>query len=235
MNKKILAVSVIIIIIALGVGAYFIFSSSNSNTVVINTPSNSDTSITYKNTDYGFNFSLPADWQGYSVVNETWEGTALGSTTAQNGPKLLIRNPKWTTSAPYEDLPILVFTIPQWNAYLAEAFAVSAAPIKATELGRNNKYVFALPPRWDFDYSLGYIEAEDIISRNPLHAFNIGTASGIQGKLNINVVCEQARSYMKFVDAKIADTFVADCKDGKHPEVIERYKAGLNLGDGAVI
>ena len=65
---------------------------------------------------------------------------------------------------------------------------------------------------------------------------NQNSADAMQtGKLNINVVCESALSYMTFPDGKSADKFVAKCKDGKHPDVIERYKAQLNLGDGANI
>lgn len=56
-----------------------------------------------------------------------------------------------------------------------------------------------------------------------------------QGKLNIDVVCESALAYTTFPDGASADSFVADCKEGKHPEVIERYKADMNLGDGATI
>ncbi len=166
MNKKTL-IAAIVIIIVLGVALYLSYSS-HTKEVVVNNPT--DTSITYKNTMYGFDFTLPANWQGYSVVAETWNGSALKNTTAQSGPKLLIRNPRWTAAAPYEDIPLLVFTIPQWNAYLAEDFSVSAAPILAQELARNNKYVFALPPRWNFDNSLGYEEATAIVAGNPLHA-----------------------------------------------------------------
>ena len=131
------------------------------------------TANVYKNSAYGFTFTLPASWQGYSVVSQTWKGTVIKTNTIeQNGAKFIIRNPKWTTGAPYEDLPILVFTTAQWNSYTAEDFSISAAPVKATELARNNKYVFALPPRWDFDYSLDYKEAQDIIAGSPLQAFN---------------------------------------------------------------
>jgi hypothetical protein len=55
-----------------------------------------------------------------------------------------------------------------------------------------------------------------------------------QGKLDINAVCEGALAYMSFPDGASAEAFVAECKDGKRPEVIERYKAQLNL-DGAAI
>jgi len=59
--------------------------------------------------------------------------------------------------------------------------------------------------------------------------------SQVSGKLNINVVCERALSYMTFPDGATADKFVADCKEGKYPEVIEKYKAEMNLGNGAII
>ncbi|MDB5254170.1 MAG: hypothetical protein JWL80_236 [Parcubacteria group bacterium] len=55
------------------------------------------------------------------------------------------------------------------------------------------------------------------------------------GKLNSDVVCKSALTYMTFTDSASADLFVAECKEGKHPEVFERYKAQLNLGDGAAI
>ncbi|MDQ5962866.1 MAG: hypothetical protein QG653_673 [Patescibacteria group bacterium] len=56
-----------------------------------------------------------------------------------------------------------------------------------------------------------------------------------QGKLNIDAVCEGALAYMSFPDGKSAETFVAECKEGKHPEVIEKFKNDMNLGDGAAI
>lgn len=237
MNIKKTIATLVILVIIIGSAAY-LYNSKNQNT----TPATIDnpatpvvTPLVYSNTNYGFNFSLPDDWQGYTIVENTWKGTTSKNVTAPTGPKLLIRNPKWTAAAPYEDLPILIFTIAQWNSYVAEDFYVSAAPFPAAELARNDKYVFALPPRWDFDYSLGFKEAEDIIASKPLHTFNLGVAGKPQAKLNTDLVCENSISYMKFADKKSMDTFIADCKAGKHPEVIEKYKADLNLGDGAKI
>jgi len=80
--------------------------------------------------------------------------------------------------------------------------------------------------------SITYIDAEDIVANNPLQPFDVQVS---QGKLNINLVCEQATSSMKFADAKSKNTFITDCVDGKYPEVIEKYKADMNLGDGAKI
>lgn len=54
-------------------------------------------------------------------------------------------------------------------------------------------------------------------------------------KLDINVICQEALAYMTFPDAKSADKFVAECKEGKHPEVIEAYKERMGLGTGAAI
>lgn len=56
-----------------------------------------------------------------------------------------------------------------------------------------------------------------------------------QGKIDINAVCEGALAYMSFPDGESAATFVAECKEGKHPQVIEEFKTQMNLGDGANI
>ena len=63
----------------------------------------------------------------------------------------------------------------------------------------------------------------------------ISVTSAVNGKLNINVVCESVLSYMTFPDGASSEKFVAECKEGKHPEVIERYKAQMGLGDGKAI
>jgi len=170
-NKIIILPFFVIILLFI---AYMLYFKNKNIPAKVDNPANSlVSSIVYKNTDYGFNFTLPANWKGFSIIKAAWEGTMQTNTVVQSGPKLIIRNPKWTAALPYEDIPILIFTVPQWNAYIAESFSISAAPIEATELSRNNTYVFALPPRWDFDYSLDFEEAEDIIAGNPLKAFNV--------------------------------------------------------------
>lgn len=143
-------------------------SSSVHSTAITTSP------VVFSSNDYGFSFALPDNWHGYSFVKDTWQGTSLANgTVTQTGPKLLLRNPKWTEALPYEDIPILVFTVNQWGMYEREDFAVSAAPIPATELGRNNAYVFALPARWDFDYKQGVEEAQAIVASKPLKAFRL--------------------------------------------------------------
>lgn len=184
-NKTILIVLTLALaiglVVVLAVAIYLSYFKSTPTPPITSSNASSTTQLIYKNTKYGFTFTLPLSWQGYSVITDMWKGNALVQTTDSNststlneskgGPKLILRNPKWTASAPYEDLPILIFTTAQWNAYTAEQFSIGAAPIKATELARNTTYVFALPARWNFDYSLGYEEAQDIMNGSPLRAF----------------------------------------------------------------
>ncbi|MBS1799214.1 MAG: hypothetical protein JSS95_05255 [Acidobacteria bacterium] len=131
-------------------------------------------SITYTNRKYGFCFVLPSAWNGYSIVVGRWTGMATdGSspTPAIHGPELSIRNPRWTKTNPRQDIPIMIFTRKQWDLVFQEKIAVSAAPIGPSELGRNSRYVFALPPRYNYAFPQGYEEVERIIAGHPLDAF----------------------------------------------------------------
>jgi len=155
-------------------------SQSNNTTAITpnNNPSTSSTSsspvnsnlVEYKNSQYGFTFSLPSSWKGYSIVTDKWEGTSLTSgKVTETGPLLSIRNPQWTSAKPRQDIPIMVFTLAQWELILKESLAVSAAPMGPSELGRNSDYVFALPARYNFAYPLGFEEVEQILKDKPLH------------------------------------------------------------------
>ncbi|KND52116.1 MAG: hypothetical protein AB198_00915 [Parcubacteria bacterium C7867-003] len=80
---------------------------------------------------------------------------------------------------------------------------------------------------------LGYFfffnnSSEKIVSEN-------GTPTKSEQKINIDQVCNEALIYMTFADSVAADLFVKECKEGKHPQVIEDYKARMNLGVGAEI
>ncbi|KKT79582.1 MAG: hypothetical protein UW75_C0011G0016 [Parcubacteria group bacterium GW2011_GWF2_44_8] len=54
------------------------------------------------------------------------------------------------------------------------------------------------------------------------------------GKIDVRVACESALMYTTFVDGAAADAYVAECVEGKHPEVIERYINEMGV-DGATI
>ncbi|MEL7603464.1 MAG: hypothetical protein AAGU77_09945 [Bacillota bacterium] len=124
--------------------------------------------VVYENSEYGFDFYLPSDWEGYTVLDETWEGTPIDGGAKQTGPEIILRSPQWTEEKPYQDIPILVFTQEQWAQVAAENLSVSAAPIPPTVLGVNAEYVFALPARYNFAYPAGYEEVEEIIVSQPL-------------------------------------------------------------------
>jgi len=131
--------------------------------------------IEFRNTRYGFSFFLPESWKGYQVLWSEWEGDVLnddGSVARTfRGPELKIRHPKWTQQNPWEDMPIMIFTIAQWNQHPN----VSAAPFDPGEIGRNKKYVFAVPPRWNYDFSEGWEEAQKILNSESLRTFSPST------------------------------------------------------------
>jgi hypothetical protein len=121
--------------------------------------------IEYHNTDYGFCFTLPLSWSGYSIESGNWEGFANGETVTK-GPTISIKNP----DAERQDIPIMIFTQSQWLAMQKGKFNVSAAPFPPSELGRNSRYIFALPARYNYAFPDGYEEVERILSGKPLRA-----------------------------------------------------------------
>lgn len=143
---------------------------TNSNTTP-NTTGDSSGSVVYHNTQYGFNFSLPQSWKGYTIINSSWTGndTKTGRITA-TGPEISIRNPRWTSANPYQDIPIMVLTLDQWNSLKQGNgnMHIGAAPIDPGELGRNTSYVFALPARYNYAFPSGYQEVESILANKPL-------------------------------------------------------------------
>lgn len=136
------------------------------------TPETSATALEYKNTDYGFTFDLPLSWQGYSIVVENWEGNSVDNSAEKfSGPKILIRNPLWTAAKPYQDIPILILAHSQWDLIQQEKLAIGAAPIPPSKLGENDRYVFALPARYNFAFPAAFEEVQKIIDSKPLSAF----------------------------------------------------------------
>ena len=120
-------------------------------------PKTLKTPLVYRNVEYGFCLPLPTDWVGFKVLTERWSGGLSGD---KSGPKFIIRNPRWTEEQPYQDIPILVFTPAQWRAVDSGEFNVSPAPYGPSEVGRNRKYVFAVPPRFTgYDDAIGVKEA----------------------------------------------------------------------------
>ena len=130
-------------------------------------------SLVYLNKQYGFRFDLPASWKGYSILPGEWSGNVSGSNTSEpeRGPRITIRHPFWTEAAPRQDIPIMIFTLHQWNQVQQENLIVSAAPIGPMELGRSSRYVFALPARYNYAFPTGFEEVGRLIKSKPLHPF----------------------------------------------------------------
>jgi hypothetical protein len=129
--------------------------------------------LIYKNSQYGFTFSLPSSWHSYTIVDEQWEGLAVGgSEIVASGPQLLIRHPEWTEQTPRQDIPIMIFTQAQWQELQQEKFHIGAATMGPSELNRNDQYVFALPARYNYEFPTGYEEVENILQNNPLQVLN---------------------------------------------------------------
>ncbi|HEX3985085.1 MAG TPA: hypothetical protein VHX13_00645 [Acidobacteriaceae bacterium] len=132
-------------------------------------PRSASATIVYVNRQYGFRFTLPADCRGYSIVTDEWMGSAPANN--ERGPLLSIRDPRWTEEQPRQDIPIMIFTGAQWKLLQNGKLTVSAAPYDPGEIGRNRRYVFAIPPRYNFDEDPGYREVMEILKEHPLHAF----------------------------------------------------------------
>jgi hypothetical protein len=71
--------------------------------------------VIYKNATYGFTFSLPQTWRGYSIVMERWEDSPQDD-VLQSGPEITIRHPQWTPGNQRQDISIMVFTHAQWDS-----------------------------------------------------------------------------------------------------------------------
>jgi hypothetical protein len=159
-RKSIGEFALVVAIVVIGVVAYFTIANHAG--------------VEYRNSQYGFSVSLPKTWKGYSVVAEKWIGYtngAQGQVASQQGAEILVRHPLWTAGHVRQDIPIMVFTLAQWDLIQKEEFYVSAAPIGPSELGRNATYVFGLPPRYNYAYITGWEEVESILKANSFHTF----------------------------------------------------------------
>jgi hypothetical protein len=141
---------------------------------VLVTISATDPDNDYLYSEYSLN---GADWESYinpfevKVEGENSLQARSGDNAGnvvETGNVILIRHPEWTEINPRQDIPIMVFTIDQWNKVEKEDIALGAAPIGPSKLGCNSKYIFALPARYNFAFPTGFEEVEKIMNNNPL-------------------------------------------------------------------
>lgn len=138
---------------------------------------NKSNSVVYINRTYGFRLTLPETWRGYSITVGEWTGSGGCADQSgevpllEKGPLISIVHPFSTKAHPRQNIPIMIFTRDQWHLIQECKLSVSAAPFPPGELGRNGKYVFALPPRYNYAFLTGWEEVDEIMKHNPLHAF----------------------------------------------------------------
>lgn len=140
-------------------------------------PSPTPNPLVYQNDQYGFRLTMLSSWEGYFMTEENWEGDRVNDESDNHpggflkGPEIHIHHPgdpQQTDNAnnpdDWQDIPIMVFTHEQWDMVQKVQLTVSAAPFPPWELGRNDQYVFALPPRWvGFTDAKGQDEAQEIV------------------------------------------------------------------------
>lgn len=134
--------------------------------------------LEYRNDEFGFAFKLPDTWNGYSIVTAQWEGYPIGGQGSdtdelETGAMIQIRHPQWAEEKPRQDVPIMVFTLEQWESLQKGEFHIGAAPMNPTELGGNDGYVFALPARYNYSFPEGYEEVEQILESDPIRTFDV--------------------------------------------------------------
>ncbi|MGI6453057.1 MAG: copper amine oxidase N-terminal domain-containing protein [Syntrophomonadaceae bacterium] len=164
--------------------------------------------VVYQNSQYGFSLQLPESWQGYAIISDQWKGWApdtSGDVPVETGALLSIRHPQWTLEDTRQDIPIMVFTMPQWNALQQGEFSVGSAPVAPKELGRNSQYVFALPARYNFAFPTGYEEVEEILENDSLKTWE-GALAPEQAE---KVIKQTASRLIKALSTKNADA-IAD-------------------------
>ncbi len=165
--------TIIAVFLLAAVGLFALIKKAPSASVIREAASQTEPPIIYDNEQYAFHFTLPGDWKGFSIVDDEWLGTVStvkSDTTVEKGPLVRIRHPQWTVATPHQDVPIMIFTAKQWTDLQKGKYQLGAAPVGPTELGRNEKYIFALPAHYNFAFPVGYEEVNDIIKGKPFHA-----------------------------------------------------------------
>jgi hypothetical protein len=129
--------------------------------------------VVYSNYRYGFRLYLPKSWKGLTVIESKWQGTNRSTGETEDGPLIRIRHPLYTQQNPREDIPIMVIKRDQWREINKDNLIVSAAPVPPGAIGRNEKYVFATPPRYSFDELEGVNEVVKIVNSKSLQPLRV--------------------------------------------------------------
>jgi len=129
--------------------------------------------LCYRDTRYGLRFFLPPTWRGYSasvqqLEDERYSPAADKQVVVGHTPMIVLRHPQWQTNAPYQDIPILVFTRAQWDAlHHGELWPSLFAGGMMDELCHNQEFVFAMSSRYNaVDEVRGWKEVAEVVGQN---------------------------------------------------------------------
>ncbi len=100
-------------------------------------------------------------------LGKSWERFTETDSQIQFGRLVTLNKNIVGTTTPQAFIPILIYPVEKWREWEANNFEgyPTAAPIGPTERGRNDAYVFATAPRYNYSFSNGFEEVEDIISK----------------------------------------------------------------------
>jgi hypothetical protein len=126
--------------------------------------------VRYHNAQYDFTFFLPADWKGYtiSMQQSVDEISTAGESSIWRIPMITLQHPPAPDRIPFQDIPIIVFTRPQWDALhqggpLPSLFAGGIM----NELWHTQQFVFAMSSLYNAnDEARGRKEVADIVAQN---------------------------------------------------------------------
>ena len=102
-------------------------------------------------------------WNG-----ETYSPAGDETIVVGHGPMITLRHPHWKASAPYQDIPILVFTRAQWDAlHQGKLWPALYAGGVIDEIWHSREYVFGMSSRYNAaDEVNGWKEVAEIVERN---------------------------------------------------------------------
>lgn len=122
---------------------------------------------------YNLTFCLPASWRGYSVSVQQLEDVRYSlaedrQVVVGQTPMITLRHPQWRAHAPYQDIPIVVFTRAQWDAlHQGELWPSLFAGGVMMELWHSQGFVFAISSRFNAnDEVRGWKEVTEIVEQN---------------------------------------------------------------------
>jgi hypothetical protein len=118
--------------------------------------------LCYDSKECGLAVFLPATWQGYSVLIQQWDSET------GHGPMITLRHPRWKARAPYQDIPILVFTRAQWDSlHQGQLWPSLYTGGVMYEMWHNQEYVFGISSRYNAaDDVQGWKEVAWIVEQN---------------------------------------------------------------------